>query len=492
MPTEPWATYPPELNAGRLTTGPGPATWEATATQWTTLAALVAEQAAVLDTIRTGFIDNWHGNSGAAIVEAFQPYRDWLHTMADIAISNANAAHAVTAAYASALGSMIPLTLVTANRVAARAAEGTAQAASAVAMVPGMGEIAGPVAAQATASSAELESQYAGMWAENSTVMNTYDEAVKTATIPQVPPPPPKIVFNSPIEGTPGTLADLVEKHGGSPELVQAMHTLEKNPEQFGQQLGSQVQQAMPQQPMPQGVQQTMGSMGSPMPSFAPVSSAVPRPVGSSLPYTPSYSSGYSAGSYSSKGRDMTDSEFRNLLSKLKKGHGGVRSMSHRSQGSGSHKLGSHKRLGGGAHGGHGLRGGLGSHGGGGIGMAAHAGSSADTPGAHVATLGGVGGGAAAGAASVFSGIPTSMSATSPASLGGMHGPMMGPMGAGMGRGMSGAGKSGQGKRIDDHDNFAALIDSVQSGPERVTTDMRAAGSSGQVGGEQVQQKVEG
>lgn len=415
MPVEPWGSYPPEVNAGRIIAGDHGLSWLATSLQWKAQAALIAEQIIVLNGVLASFTENWQGDSGPQMVAKFQPYANWLHHMEATALQNGADAGAVAASYGVALSGTVPVPVITANRVATRAAEATAQAAAASAAIPGAAPASLAVAASASATAAQLEAQYAGMWGVNSSTMTSYDAAVTTATTPKVPQPSPEIVVG-PVSGRAGTLMDAIQRHGGSDNLVSNVQ--------------DQIQQA---------TSQLTGGGGSPMMSpqmmgqAAPFASGVAR--GAMAPLTTMGLGNYSQRGNLSSGNQLSDSEFRSLLGNMSQGNGGLRSMGSLSSGAGG--------------GGTSFSGGSSGLGSGGL-------SSSSSSG----TLGLLDGNSAADSESVFGGVPPTGAPAAPVSPTGSG--MMPPMGAGGGA-RGGSTSSTKTEKVVDKDTFSNLINTIQT-----------------------------
>jgi len=173
-PTEPWAAYLPEFNAIRQELGPGVATWLASGTMWSTMAAMVAEASAAFGAEVGTVGTNWHGLSQAQLVAAVPPFMSWLATAGGVAAANALAAYGVAEAFAISQGTMIPTPLVSQNRISELIAEATNFFGINTGLI------------------AMLNGQYTEFWTNNAATMMSYDEAVQLAPVPKpISPPPP-------------------------------------------------------------------------------------------------------------------------------------------------------------------------------------------------------------------------------------------------------------------------------------------------------------
>lgn len=174
MTIEPWPMFPPEINAGRYEAGTGPFTWDAAAAQWLTFSGLVLQAAAVVAAEAATMGLNWQGTAMVGLGASVSKFMGWLAEMEVIALSNAMACAAVSAAYAAGMTSMIPQPVVTQNRIT----EAIAEATNFLGINTGLISM--------------LNMEYAQFWGQNGTTMVTYDQAVTMATVPKpINPPPP-------------------------------------------------------------------------------------------------------------------------------------------------------------------------------------------------------------------------------------------------------------------------------------------------------------
>ncbi|WP_369741573.1 PPE family protein [Mycobacterium servetii] len=160
-----FGAIPPEINSARMYSGPGSSSLMAAASAWNGLAAELNSTALGYDKVVTALSsEEWLGPASTAMAQAVQPYVAWMSTTAAQAEQAAAQARAAAAAYESALAATVPPPLVAANRTE------TAQA------------IATNVLGQNTGIIAQLEAQYAQMWAQDATAMYTYAAQSSTAT----------------------------------------------------------------------------------------------------------------------------------------------------------------------------------------------------------------------------------------------------------------------------------------------------------------------
>ncbi|VBA35189.1 PPE family protein PPE26 [Mycobacterium attenuatum] len=152
-----FGALPPELNSGRLYTGPGSAPMVAAASAWNGLASELTSAAAGYEkVIMTLHEEYWSGPASALMTEAVAPYVAWMKATASQAEQAAAQARMAVAAYETAMSSVVPPPLIAANRV---------QLATLLAR---------NVFGQNTAAIAAVEAQYGEMWAQDAAAMYVY------------------------------------------------------------------------------------------------------------------------------------------------------------------------------------------------------------------------------------------------------------------------------------------------------------------------------
>jgi PPE-repeat protein len=141
-----FATLPPEINSGRMYSGPGAGSMTEAATAWDRLAAGLYAAAA-----QTG------------MTEATAPYINWLNATAARAEHAAAQAAAAASAHHSALAAMVPPPAITANRARRRP----------LAMQNRLG--------QTSPAIADVDAEYEQMWARDADAMYAYARAAADA-----------------------------------------------------------------------------------------------------------------------------------------------------------------------------------------------------------------------------------------------------------------------------------------------------------------------
>jgi PPE-repeat protein len=152
-----YAAFPPEINSGRMYSGPGSESMRAAAAAWDGLAnelqSTVASYSSVIDGLTGGA---WVGPSSLNMAAAVTPYLAWMQGTAAQAAEAATQATAAASAYETAFAAHVPPAEIAANR---------SQLASLVST---------NVFGQNTAAIAATEAQYGEMWAQDALAMDTY------------------------------------------------------------------------------------------------------------------------------------------------------------------------------------------------------------------------------------------------------------------------------------------------------------------------------
>jgi PPE-repeat protein len=164
---------PPEVNSGRMYSGPGSGSLMAAGSAWDGLAAELGSTAAGYTSVISELTSSpWVGPASRAMVAAATPYISWLSGAATLAEQAGSQARSAAAAYETAFGLTVPPPVIAANRVLL------------------MTLVATNFFGQNTAAIAATEAQYAEMWAQDATAMYGYagSSAIASALDPFTEP----------------------------------------------------------------------------------------------------------------------------------------------------------------------------------------------------------------------------------------------------------------------------------------------------------------
>jgi PPE-repeat protein len=159
-----FGALPPEINSGKIYSGPGSAPLLSAAAAWDALAAELHSTAASYGSVLSELITTWHGPSSTAMVAAAAPYIAWLDRSAVQSEQTAVQARAAAAAYEAVFAATVPPPVIAANR----------------ALLASL--IATNVLGQNTPAIAATEAQYAEMWAQDAAAMYAYAASSAIAT----------------------------------------------------------------------------------------------------------------------------------------------------------------------------------------------------------------------------------------------------------------------------------------------------------------------
>ena len=168
-----FGALPPEINSGRMYSGPGCGPMLAAAAAWDELAVDLHSTAASYQSVigdLTGAA--WLGPSSVSMATAVTAYIEWMTTTAELSEQTATQARAAAAAYEAAFAMTVPPPIIAANRALL------------------MSLIATNFLGQNTPAIAATEAHYGEMWAQDAVAM--YEYAGASAAASALPP------FNSP------------------------------------------------------------------------------------------------------------------------------------------------------------------------------------------------------------------------------------------------------------------------------------------------------
>jgi PPE-repeat protein len=160
-----FGVLPPEINSGRMYTGPGSGPMMAAASAWDALAAELGSAASGYSSVIDELTSSpWVGPASQSMTAAVTPYVTWMSAAATQAEESASQARAAAAAYETAFMMTVPPPVIAANRVLL------------------MTLIATNFLGQNTPAIAATEAQYMEMWAQDAAAMYGYAASSALAT----------------------------------------------------------------------------------------------------------------------------------------------------------------------------------------------------------------------------------------------------------------------------------------------------------------------
>jgi PPE-repeat protein len=165
---------PPEINSGRMYSGPGPESLLDAAAAWDGLGTELRSAGASYGSVVSGLTaGSWQGPASSSMADAAAPYVAWMNNTAAQAEESANNARAAVVAYETAFTAMVPPPAIEANRTQL------------------MALVATNFFGQNSPAIAATEGQYGEMWAQDAAAMYGYAGAssAASAVTPFTPPP---------------------------------------------------------------------------------------------------------------------------------------------------------------------------------------------------------------------------------------------------------------------------------------------------------------
>jgi PPE-repeat protein len=190
-----FAILPPEVNSGRMYTGPGSGPMITAAASWDGLATEVSSAAGDYGSVISDLTSGpWRGPASASMVAAAAPYVSWMNATALQAEQAADQATAAASAYETAFAATVPPPVIVANRTLLASL------------------VASNVLGQNTPAIATTEAHYAEMWAQDAAAMYGYagSSAAASTLTPFAQSPATTTVGQATGTGTPTTLSQLV------------------------------------------------------------------------------------------------------------------------------------------------------------------------------------------------------------------------------------------------------------------------------------------
>lgn len=168
-----FGALPPEINSGRIYSGPRAGSLLAAATAWDTLAGDLYSTATAYGSVISTLASHWAGRASTAMTDAATPYVAWLSATADQALQAANHAQAAADAYEAVFAAMVPPPLIAENR--------------AILLLLVTTNVLG----QNSPAIATTEAEYDRMWAQDAAAMYGYaaSSAAASGLSPFLSPP---------------------------------------------------------------------------------------------------------------------------------------------------------------------------------------------------------------------------------------------------------------------------------------------------------------
>jgi PPE-repeat protein len=167
-----FTTLPPEVTSALIHTGPGAESLIEASEAWQQLGANLEDSAESYGATLSSLVGTWRGASATAMVQAVEPYVNWLRTTAQQVQQTAASAQAAASAVNSVRAAVVPVGQVSANRALLAQLLAT----------NGFGRNLPAIA--------ETEAEYQSMWANNSAAMTRYQAAsAQASTLPQFSSP---------------------------------------------------------------------------------------------------------------------------------------------------------------------------------------------------------------------------------------------------------------------------------------------------------------
>jgi PPE-repeat protein len=167
-----FTTLPPEVTSALIHTGPGAESLIEASGAWQQLGANLEDSAENYGATLSSLVGTWRGASSTAMVQAVEPYLNWLRTTVQQVQQTAASAQAAASAVNSVRAAVVPVGQVSANRALLAQLLAT----------NGFGRNLPAIA--------ETEAEYQSMWANNSAAMTRYQAAsAQASTLPQFSSP---------------------------------------------------------------------------------------------------------------------------------------------------------------------------------------------------------------------------------------------------------------------------------------------------------------
>ncbi|WP_077081100.1 PPE family protein [Mycobacterium numidiamassiliense] len=156
---------PPDVTSALIYSGPGSTSYTTAASAWNAIAAELQSYALGINNVVTELSnEEWLGVSSSAMASAVGPFVQWAQNTATQAEQNATSASSAAAAYEQVFASVTPPPVIALNRAQLLKATAT------------------NIFGQNNNVISQLEQQYQGYWAKNTSALNAYQTQSTNAT----------------------------------------------------------------------------------------------------------------------------------------------------------------------------------------------------------------------------------------------------------------------------------------------------------------------
>lgn len=159
-----FGALPPEINSGRMYSGPGSGSMMAATAAWETLAARLHHTAADYRSVSSRLAGGWQGPAATAVSQALAAFITWLNAATAQAEHAATQAKAAASAHDAAFAAMVPPPLIDANRAVRISLAST------------------NCLGQTSPAIADTDADYEHMWAQDADAMYAYASASAAAS----------------------------------------------------------------------------------------------------------------------------------------------------------------------------------------------------------------------------------------------------------------------------------------------------------------------
>ena len=208
-----FGALPPEVNSGRMYSGPGPASLLAASAAWESLAAELNVAASGYESVITTLTAEWQGPTSMSMAAAVAPYVAWIRATAEQCEQSGIQAAAAAGAYDTAYAMTVPPPLIAANRARLAAL------------------VAANLLGQNTPAIMATEAEYGEMWAQDATAMYSYAAGSASASTFSGLTPPPQTTHPGGVAGRAGAVARVTGVQAAAEAHSTSAHVMSSVPQ---------------------------------------------------------------------------------------------------------------------------------------------------------------------------------------------------------------------------------------------------------------------